>query len=252
MPARESYTQAPKYCACRKICTKSSKVPRQPKHSKVLRLSRKVSLPNSKSSKVLDLPRNPTLTRLRHASKTSTALWRQNDVDQFHMFQARQNEPIVNENRVGANTIARLPSRTPQSDHPGSQIPMARQREHAAFQNTAPAQRNNTSSVEKLRFAHRVNENSPCRSIKNTLPRRILMAHAHRLTADGCGRLRTVANGCERLRTVANSGATPREHGLHPQTPTCKREPFATHSGKRMVLPCWHGPSIRIFSRRRF
>ena len=30
---------------------------------------------------------------------------------------------------------------------PGSQIRMARQREHAAFQNTAPAQRNDTSSL---------------------------------------------------------------------------------------------------------
>ena len=75
--------------------------------------------------------------------------------------------------------------------------------------------------LEKLRFAHRANENSTCRSIKNTHRRRIPMAHAYRLTANGFGR----------LRTVANSGTTPDEHGLHPQTPTYKREPFATHSG---------------------
>ena len=31
---------------------------------------------NSKSSKLLHLPRNSTLTRLRHASKTNTGLWR--------------------------------------------------------------------------------------------------------------------------------------------------------------------------------
>ena len=50
--------------------------------------------------------------------------------------------------------------------------------------------------------------------------------------------LRTVANGCERLRTVAD-GCEHRSNGsrtrLYPQTPRVKREPFATHSGKKDV-----------------
>ena len=79
--------------------------------------------------------------------------------------------------------------------------------------------------LEKLRFAHRANENSTCRSIKNTLPRRIPMAHAYRLTANGCGRLRTVANGFGRLRTVAHSGATPREHASTPRPPLINGNP---------------------------
>ena len=83
------------------------------------------------------------------------------------------------------------------------------------------------------------NENSTCRSIKNTLPQRIPMAHAHRRTVadgcdgcDGCERLPTVANGCKRLQTVANSGTTPREQASTPRPPLINGNPFATHSGK--------------------
>ena len=73
--------------------------------------------------------------------------------------------------------------------------------------------------LAKLQFPHRANENSACRSIKNTLPRQIPMAHAYRLTADGCGRLRTVADGCGRLRAVEQLLA---RTASHPQTPTYK------------------------------
>ena len=70
---------------------------------------------------------------------------------------------------------------------------------------------------------------SPARASPNDRANR---RHRERLrtVADGCGRLRTVANGCERLRslkpTSANTPPTPRP-------PTYKREPFATHSGKK-------------------
>ena len=54
----------------------------------------------------------------------------------------------ADENGAGANTIKRLTSRTPQNNHPESQAPLARQREHAAFQNTVPVQRNDTPSFK--------------------------------------------------------------------------------------------------------
>ena len=52
----------------------------------------------------------------------------------------------------------------------------------------------------------------------------------------GFEHLRTVANGCGRLRTVADGCGhknNDRRTQLYPQTPKVKREPFATHSGKR-------------------
>ena len=47
---------------------------------------------------------------------------------------------------------------------------------------------------------------------------------------DGCKHARTVPNGCGRLRT-AEAGS--REHRSTPRPPNVKREPFATHSGKK-------------------
>ena len=109
---------------------------------------------------------------------------------------------------------------------PGSQISMARQREHAAFQNTAPAQRNDTSSLRSYDSRTGPMNTALADPSKTRFHDEFQW---HTLVASP----RTVADGCGRLRTVANSGATPREYGLHPQTPTYKREPFATHSGKR-------------------
>ena len=91
----EIYTQAPKYCARHEICTKSSKMQRQPRKSintleSAAPVTEKKLATNSKSSKLLDLPRNPTLTRL-HARDCGARMISTN-VD---MFQARQSEPIV-------------------------------------------------------------------------------------------------------------------------------------------------------------
>ena len=100
---------------------------------------------------------------------------------------------------------------------PGSQIPLARQREHEAFQNTAPAQRNDTSSFKSYdsrtgptKTAHHKSSNS-----------RVLRFPTGRAIAQSYERLRTVANGCGRLRRTR----------LQFQTPKMKREPYATHSG---------------------
>ena len=46
--------------------------------------------------------------------------------------------------------------------------------------------------------------------------------------ANACGRLRTVANGCGRKSSVERTC-------LNPQTPKVKREPFATHLGKKFL-----------------
>ena len=51
-----------------------------------------------------------------------------------------------------------------------------------------------------------------------------------RSQTDGCKRLQMVANGFERLRTPK---AGSREHRSTPRSPNVKREPFATHSGKK-------------------
>ena len=130
------------------------------------------------------------------------------------MFQARQNEPSV---RQPAKTApAQTLSRACQAGHlkttaPGSQTPLARQREHAAFQNTAPAQRNNTSSLRSYdsrtgstKTAHRKSSNS-----------RVLRFPTER----------AIAQSYERLRNIRRSR-------LHPQTPKMKREPYA-----RAALP---------------
>ena len=69
--------------------------------------------------------------------------------------------------------------------------------------------------LEKLRFAHRANENSASQVIKLT---RSALPHWE----SHCASNRT--NGCERLRNI-------RRTRLHPQTPKMKREPYATHSG---------------------
>ena len=138
------------------------------------------------------------------------------------MFQARQNEPSV---RQPAKTApAQTLSRACQAGHlkttaPGSQTLLARQREHAAFQNTAPAQRNNTSSLRSYdsrtgstKTAHRKSSNS-----------RVLRFPTERAIAQSYERLRTAANGCGRLHNI-------RRTRLHPQTPKMKREPYARHS----------------------
>ena len=158
------------------------------------------------------------------------------------MFQARQNEPIVlydraNETGAGANTMTRLPSRTPQSDHPWIANPngTATRTRSLPKHGACAAKRRRASRSYESRTGP---TKTALADAKTRFHERIPMAHAYRLAADGCGRLRTVANGCERL--VANGcelWSTPCEHGLHPQTPTYKREPFATHSGKTCVSP---------------
>ena len=128
------------------------------------------------------------------------------------MFQARQNEPSVRQPTKTAP--AQTLSRACQAGHlktttPGSQTPMARQREHAAFQNTAPAQRNNTSSLRSYdsrtgstkKTAHRKSSNS-----------RVLRFPTERAIAQSYERLRTAANGCGRLHNI-------RRTRLHPETP---------------------------------
>ena len=125
----------------------------------------------------------------------------------------------ANENDTRANTCARLPSRTPQSDHPGSQIPPARQREHAAFQNTvlrlpgACAAKPHVD-LAKLQFKipHRANENSPMKTaLADPSETRFhdesqwhTLSASPRTVADGCGRLRTL----EQL--LANTASTRR------------------------------------------
>ena len=84
---------------------------------------------------------------------------------------------------------------------------MARQREPAAFQNTAPVQRNDTSSFEKLRFAHRATKTALADPSKTRFHDE---CHWHTLVASP----RTVADSCGRLRTLeqllANTASTPR------------------------------------------
>ena len=157
----------------------------------------------------------------------------------FDTFQARQNEPIVRQGqrkRRRCKHYRALAKQDTSKRPPWIANPTGTATRTRSLPKHCACAAKRHVELEKLRFLDRAKENSTCRSIKNTLPRRIPMAHASRLTANGCGR----------LRTAANSGATPREHGLHPQTPTYKREPFATHSGK-MYVTCQY-KSKYIFS----
>ena len=130
-------------------------------------------------------------------------------------FEAHQNEPIARQGqrkRRRRKHSPHLPSRTPQVDHPWIANPMARQREHAAFQNTAPTQQNDTQR-DKRHDSRTGAANSALQHSSKIIFATIPVTQAHRLTTDGWEWWRTVANGCK-LRTLeqllANTASTPR------------------------------------------
>ena len=104
------------------------------------------------------------------------------------------------------------------------------------------------STLQRLTFPHdsslfhtNLTRHVSPKTLSKSFPQWQRLSALLRTVADGCGRLRTVADGCERLRTVAD-GCELRNNGsqttLYPQTPRVKREPFATHSGKRRNTRC--------------
>ena len=128
-----------------------------------------------------------------------TGLWRQNDFEPiltcFRLAKTSRLYDRANEYGAGAKkTITRLPSRTPQSDHPWIASPTGTAtRTRRLPKNRACAAKPHVE-LEKLRFAHGANENSTSQVIKLTrsaLPR--WESHSAIILADGCGPLRTVA-----------------------------------------------------------
>ena len=214
-PATKFAQKAPECCACHKI---------QSKRSKVLRLSRKAKLAtNSKSSKVLDLPRNPTLTRLRHASKTiARDCGARMILTNFDMLQARQNKPIA---RQGQRKRRRrkhydAPAKQDTSKRP----PPDRKSQWHGNENTQPSKTLRLRSETTRRASRSYDSRTGPTKTALADPSKTRLnpngthfsPHRGRLrtVADGCGRLRTVANGCKRLRTLeqllANTASTPR------------------------------------------
>ena len=95
--------------------------------------------------------------------------------------------------------------------------------------------------LEKLRFAHRANENSTSQVIKLT---RSALPHWESHSAI----IRTVADSCERLRTVAQHPA----NKASPPDPKMKREPYAMHSEKKLtkVYLGSRAPTKHVLSRQ--
>ena len=109
--------------------------------------------------------------------------------------------------------------------------------------NAAPVQRNASRFLRDMSFSRKSQWNSGANShvthpwivTCKSFPQWQRLSALPRTVANGCGRLRTVADGCEWLRTVANIETTGREQGSTPRPPRVKREPFATHSGKKSL-----------------
>ena len=118
---------------------------------------------------------------------------------------SRENGPIVRQGQ--RKRRRRVPSRTPQNNHPWI-ANLAWQREHAAFQNTAPAQQNDTPSFKS--YDSRTG--------------------AQKLTRIQMARFRFPPWNCDRdtrghMRTLGDVNSTTPGHVLTPR-PTSKREPF--------------------------
>ena len=124
-------------------------------------------------------------------------LWRQND----RLAKTSRLYDRANENGVGANTMTRLPSRTPQSDHHESQIPMRSLPKHCA----CAAKRHVEFREATIRARGQRKQPLPIhqRHASTTNPNGTRLS-PHR------GRLRTVADGCGRKQLLANTPSTPR------------------------------------------
>ena len=139
------------------------------------------------------------------------------------MLQARQNEPIVRQGQQ--KRCRRKHYHAPAKQDTSKQPPQDLKSHWHGNKNTQPSKTLRLRSETTRRASRSYDSHTgPTKTAladpsKNALPRRIPMAHANR---DGCGR--------------CDSGATPREHGLHPQTLTYKREPFAT---KLRLMPAF-------------
>ena len=142
----------------------------------------------------------------------------------FLQICSRENEPIVRQGqRKRHSTSKRFPPKHLQTATPETRIPLHLQRKREASRNTAPAQRNDTSSLRSYdsrtgptKTAHHKSSNS-----------RVLRFPTGRAIAQSYELWRTVANFCGRLHNI-------RRTRLHPQTPKMKREPYATHSEKNI------------------
>ena len=135
---------------------------------------------NSKSSKLLDLPRNPICFRLAKASRLHDR---------------------ANENGAGATTITRLPSRTPHSDHPWIANPIGTAMRTRSLPKHCACAAKRYVQLEKLRFPHRGSKNDTRQVIQATCKTLSPTTRLYVPLVDACDRLRTLSGPCGRLRT---------------------------------------------------